>query len=245
MSDMRKLIESVDSIVFANPKQKPGDQVRGTDKAKKSKSGKHPFAGRLVGGACESVDPELDSLHESLLKEYKYFLDELATDEPDDTTPSVNTTSPTPKQQPPGSLTPAAQPAHPEQQQGTAQAGAASQTPAANQAQPAGAGQPAQQTDPVKLAAMQQKNKQDINSHLSQLKSTVDPQLNVPKVANAFDKLQKNPNAPLTPDDTKQMAQLTQTMAPVLANNTGASNLKNLIDKMTKLQGTQQAQALK
>jgi hypothetical protein len=33
---------------FANPKQKPGDQVRGTDVAK-SNGKKHPFNGRLVG----------------------------------------------------------------------------------------------------------------------------------------------------------------------------------------------------
>lgn len=41
---------------FANPKQKPGDQVRGTEKAKKSKD--HPFKGRLVG-AAESVEREI------------------------------------------------------------------------------------------------------------------------------------------------------------------------------------------
>jgi len=34
---------------FANPKQKSGDQVRGTERASKKKSGAHPFAGRLVG----------------------------------------------------------------------------------------------------------------------------------------------------------------------------------------------------
>ncbi len=34
---------------FANPKQKPGDQVRGTEVAKNKKSGEHPFKGRLVG----------------------------------------------------------------------------------------------------------------------------------------------------------------------------------------------------
>ena len=36
-------------FAFANPKQKPGDQVRGTERATKKKSGAHPFAGRLVG----------------------------------------------------------------------------------------------------------------------------------------------------------------------------------------------------
>ena len=37
--------------------QKPGDQVRGTEVAKPTKSGAHPFKGRLVG-ASESVEME-------------------------------------------------------------------------------------------------------------------------------------------------------------------------------------------
>ena len=45
--DMKKLIESVDKFA-GEPTQKPGDQVRGTNKAKKGGK-KHPFAGRLVG----------------------------------------------------------------------------------------------------------------------------------------------------------------------------------------------------
>ena len=36
-------------FAFANPKQRPGDQVRGTERAVKKKSGEHPFKGRLVG----------------------------------------------------------------------------------------------------------------------------------------------------------------------------------------------------
>jgi hypothetical protein len=47
------LIKEGSKFSFANPKQKPGDQVRGTEVAKKKKSGAHPFAGRLVG-AMES-----------------------------------------------------------------------------------------------------------------------------------------------------------------------------------------------
>lgn len=44
---------------FANPKQRPGDQVRGTEPARKKKSGEHPFKGRLVGGgAAEGVSEE-------------------------------------------------------------------------------------------------------------------------------------------------------------------------------------------
>ncbi len=40
---------------FANPKQRPGDQVRGTEKAV-SKKGQHPFAGRLVGTDESKLD---------------------------------------------------------------------------------------------------------------------------------------------------------------------------------------------
>lgn len=40
--------------------QKPGDQVRGKEKAKKTASGGHPFKGRLVG-AMESITQECDT----------------------------------------------------------------------------------------------------------------------------------------------------------------------------------------
>ena len=40
--------------------QKPGDQVRGTEKATKKASGEHPFKGRLVG-ASESIENECDT----------------------------------------------------------------------------------------------------------------------------------------------------------------------------------------
>lgn len=48
MSDMRKLLESMTKFA-GEPAQRPGDQVRGTERAKKKKSGDHPFQGRLVG----------------------------------------------------------------------------------------------------------------------------------------------------------------------------------------------------
>jgi hypothetical protein len=40
---------------FANPKQRPGDQVRGTEKAVRKK-GQHPFKGRLVGTDESKLD---------------------------------------------------------------------------------------------------------------------------------------------------------------------------------------------
>ena len=248
MSDMRKLLESVTKFSFANPKQKPGDQVRGTDKAKKNTNGKHPFQGRLVGGACESIDAELSALANSLLEEYHVF----------EATPTVANSA--------VSMTGA--PSTVAAKQATGQSGIAPQPqqggiqPPAIPGQPGVAGQPANgtpptpvanQAQPAKLSAQdlskitqqQQKAKQDINSHLSQIKTTVDPALNVPKVTGAFDKLNKNPGAQLTPDEAKNMAQLTAQMEPVLTNNTGTSNLKTLIKKMTDLQAQQQAQQAK
>lgn len=55
---------------FANSKQKPGDQVRGTEKATKKKSGEHPFKGRLVG-AAESVEEEKQRLDPKCWKGYR------------------------------------------------------------------------------------------------------------------------------------------------------------------------------
>ena len=69
MSDMRKLLESMTKFAGQAVGQKPGDQVRGTDKASKKKSGKHPFDGRLVG--CE------ESLIKDLEKDSKTKMTEL------------------------------------------------------------------------------------------------------------------------------------------------------------------------
>ena len=57
MSDMRKLLESMDKFA-GEPKQKPGDQVRGTDNPKKSGK-KHGFGDRLVGEDVEQFAQEL------------------------------------------------------------------------------------------------------------------------------------------------------------------------------------------
>ena len=71
MSNMKNLLESMTKFA-GEPKQKPGDQVRGHEKAKAHKDGKHPFAGRLVGGSAN----ESQELEESLMQEYKYFVQE-------------------------------------------------------------------------------------------------------------------------------------------------------------------------
>ena len=46
--DFKKLLEAMDTFAGEKVGQKPGDQVRGTDKAAPNK-GKHPFLKRLVG----------------------------------------------------------------------------------------------------------------------------------------------------------------------------------------------------
>lgn len=70
---MRKLLEAVTKFA-GEPEQKAGDQVRGKDVAKATKSGgEHPFKDRLVGG--ESKDPsllqDLSKLSEEMTTEWK------------------------------------------------------------------------------------------------------------------------------------------------------------------------------
>ena len=65
---MKKLLEAITRFA-SEPEQKPGDQVRGTEKAKSSKGNKHPFQGRLVG-ASESTTP-----HENMLKDLSEVAD--------------------------------------------------------------------------------------------------------------------------------------------------------------------------
>lgn len=56
--DIRALLEKMYKFA-GEPEQKPGDQVKGTEKARSTKSGKdHPFKGRLVG-ASESRETTL------------------------------------------------------------------------------------------------------------------------------------------------------------------------------------------
>ena len=60
--DIRELLEKMDDFAGQEVGQKPGDQVRGTERAKTGGK-QHPFKGRLVGGSCEeSVLPELNKL---------------------------------------------------------------------------------------------------------------------------------------------------------------------------------------
>lgn len=60
MSSMRDLLEKM-SFAGQAVGQKPGDQVRGSEPMpKKGGYKKHPYAGRLVGGAAESIEEDGD-----------------------------------------------------------------------------------------------------------------------------------------------------------------------------------------
>lgn len=136
MSDMRKLLESMTKFA-GEPKQKPGDQVRGKEKATKQ----NPFKGRLVGEGDED-------LKESLMAEYKFFIEQPTAN----VAPAGNTTSPTPTQTPPGGAPgPGSQPQV--QTTTTGQPAPAGTPPVAGQTAPAGtqpaAGQPAKPGQPV------------------------------------------------------------------------------------------------
>jgi hypothetical protein len=63
--DFKKLLEAMDEFAGERVGQKPGDQVRGTDKAKPNK-GKHPFLKRLVG---ELKQPKSTHKYEQELSE--------------------------------------------------------------------------------------------------------------------------------------------------------------------------------
>ena len=63
--DFKKLLEAMDKFAGEKVGQKPGDQVRGTEKAAPNK-GKHPFLKRLVG---ELKQPKSVYKHEQELSE--------------------------------------------------------------------------------------------------------------------------------------------------------------------------------
>jgi len=73
-------LEEGSKVRFAGePKQKPGDQVRGTERAV-GKKGQHPFQNRLVGSS-ESILRDLEAaLHETpardLMREYRDLVNE-------------------------------------------------------------------------------------------------------------------------------------------------------------------------
>jgi hypothetical protein len=194
MSDMRKLLESMDKFA-GEPEQKAGDQVRGTDNPKKSGQ-KHGFGDRLVG--------EDHELTESLMKEYRDFV-EMAPG-----TPAANPTSPVANINPAGT-------------------GVANVAATGSSVKPIQPGQPVQQQTPQQAAALAQKEKLDLTKNIGTLK-TIDPNLNVGKITAA---MQKDPSK-VTAVDAQQLAQLSNTLEPVIKNTAGMSNLRSLAQRMGK-----------
>jgi hypothetical protein len=79
LSQLSALEEGAKTQFAGEPTQKPGDQVRGTERAV-GKKGQHPFQNRLVGSS-ESILRDLEAaLHESpardLMREYRDFVNE-------------------------------------------------------------------------------------------------------------------------------------------------------------------------
>lgn len=79
--DMKKLLEAINKF-SGEPKQKPGDQVRGTDKVKTVKRGKgpytkHPMQGKLVGGDSRNYQDRamIETIEDRLLEKWQEFKD--------------------------------------------------------------------------------------------------------------------------------------------------------------------------
>jgi hypothetical protein len=225
MSDMRKLLESMDKFA-GEPEQKSGDQVRGTDKAKKS--GKdHPFKGRLVGsGAAESVEhgDDFDQLRESLMQEYKYFVKDTDNQAGDDkeaagTSPVANINPPSQNQQrvvdeeeTDPTTGQAAKP-------GAAPAtGTTPAAPVAGQP-PAKPGQPVAPTKPGQPQQQQQKpgtapiaDPKQVQA-MAQLKSTIqDPKINPQQAAQAASVAKTDPTK-LSPQQKQQLSSIGSALA--------------------------------
>lgn len=68
MSDMRHLLEKMNTFAGEKVGQKPGDQVRGSEPMPRKGTKKHPYTGRLVG-ANESSDNLLKELTQTINKD--------------------------------------------------------------------------------------------------------------------------------------------------------------------------------
>jgi len=212
---MKKLLESMTKFA-GEPEQKKGDQVRGTDNPKKS-SKKHGFGDRLVG-----EDAEYLSLVESLLQEYKYFVEEPAV-APGTTATS---TSPVANINPASTGNPAMQ-----QQVKPPQTGNMSQNPQAQ------IDQAKQQLNPQQQAQLAQSTKTNTNTNLNSVVKQMTPNLNVQKATDAF---AKDP-AKLNPADQAELAKVALSMEPALTGTSSmAQNAKGLVQKA----GMQQQQQL-
>ena len=215
MSDMRMLLEAVAKFTFANPQQKPGDQVRGTEKAR-PKGNKHPFAGRLVGTG-ESTDNQDEPLEESLLREYRMFVeaDPLVANASAQGTTVANAA-------PQGT---AMQSTQAQQQQ---------QAPNKQQVQNTPGQQ--QQDAPQQTAQQMAQAQSQLKSNLPQLKNFAqqnEPELGAMNVPKTVDAMTKDPKK-LTPTDAQNLARLAGIVQPALGDRTGINQLTGVLRSKTK-----------
>ena len=238
MSDMKRLLESMTKFSFANPKQKPGDQWRGTDRGTPGN--------KLVGGAAESEenDSELDELKESLMTEYKNFVREVETEPADDHVVSpvakinpagqhqqrvVDEADPNPA---PGTQVPAPGTTPPKPGQPPVAPGT---TPSAAPA-PAVPGQPPKPGQPpvapAKPGQSTPTNPAQVTA-MTQLKQATGNAKIVPdKAAAAAAVAQTNPQA-LNPDQKAQLQQVGQAVAPALDNPQDIAKIKSILPTAT------------
>jgi hypothetical protein len=217
MSDMRKLLESLDRFA-GEPQQRAGDQVRGTDKAH-AHAKQHPFNTRLVGeeeehcDACDRVKNKYvcdDELRESLMLEYQYFIEQPVGGTAD------NKTSPVANINPAG--------------QGVTKpddkADAAATTTTTNTLKPQGT-KPTT-PDAAAAAAQHMLDKQALKQGLSSLKA-VAPNQNVDRAVQA---LQNDPTK-LSSADAKALGDLTNdVIEPMLKDPASAGAIRNAVQKL-------------
>ena len=206
MSDMRKLLESMDKFT-GELEQKPSNHVR------------------LVGEA-------LDEFEQELMLEYRMFVEQPIAG---NVAPG-NPTSPVANINPAGQGTAVTNPQLGAGQTGQVgqqpapQAGKLGQQPV----QPGQAVQTTtnpnqQQQTPQQQAAQATVAKQDLTTNLGKLKS-MNPNLNVPKTVAA---LQKDP-ATLGAADAQALGQMANTLEPILQDKTAAGSLKNTVQRLVK-----------
>jgi hypothetical protein len=208
-------LEEASKIRFAGePKQKPGDQVRGTDRAV-GKKGQHPFQNRLVGG--ESLLRDLESALQELpgrdlMREYRDFIKEAPIAAPADQTPQKQNNKPT-------LGTDLTKPGTPQQQQQQQQ-------------------DPAQQAAQEKLAQQEKIEQNNLQKGVASLKAAGAAVSNPAQVVKAFDKV--DDQQALTPGDKGAVATAGTVLAPIMSNPQLAGKFKDLVTQASAAEKKQQ-----
>jgi hypothetical protein len=219
---MRDLLEKMNKFA-GEPEQKPGDQVRGTEKATKSE--KHPFLKRLVG---ELKKPRTRNVEQELAEQWLLFQEEdLGVEQRRPARPGsreanfgrrghkeVSGYQSVKEQNPPVAGAPAA-PAAP----GTA--------PVAQTVKPGVTGSTAGNTT-AKSGAVNPADAAAIKQSLSKLKTSM-PGLDITKASNTMAKA--DTGTKLSPGDQAIVSKMAPQLANVIKNPQMVSQLKMMIDK--------------